>query len=76
MSEITREELAAADGRNGKPAYVAYKGTVYDVSDSDMWDDGDHMGSHDAGADLTEEQEDAPHDEAILDLPVVGALKD
>ncbi|MCJ7793611.1 cytochrome b5, partial [Candidatus Bathyarchaeota archaeon] len=46
-----------------KPAYLAYKGKVYDVAQSSFWLDGDHLGMHDAGKDLTEELEMAPHRE-------------
>jgi predicted heme/steroid binding protein len=53
---------------------VAYEGNVYDVSDSAMWDDGDHMGSHEAGEDLTAAHDDAPHDVHIVDFPQVGTL--
>lgn len=74
MTEFTAAELAKFDGRNGQPAYVAYKGTVYDVSGSGMWGDGDHGGFHQAGADLTAEHDDAPHDELVVDFPVVGTL--
>ena len=74
MKEFTAEELAHYDGRDGRPAYVVYEGTVYDVSESAMWDDGDHGGMHQAGADLTEEHEDAPHDVLVTDFPSVGTL--
>ena len=74
MREFTLEDLKQYNGRDGNPAYVAYDGKVYDVSDSSMWDDGDHMGSHDAGADLTAEHDDAPHDVHIVDFPQVGVL--
>lgn len=74
MKEITLEELKEFDGTDGKPAYVAYKGMVYDVTESAMWGDGDHEGMHSAGVDLTVEHEDAPHDEHILDFPEVGRL--
>ena len=74
MKEFTADELAKFDGLHGQPAYVAYKGTVYDVSASSMWADGDHGGFHQAGADLTAEFDDAPHDELIVDFPVVGTL--
>jgi len=74
MREFTLEDLKQFDGVDGRPAYVAYDGTVYDVSDSSMWDDGDHMGSHSAGADLTAEHDDAPHDVHIIDFPIVGTL--
>ena len=38
---VTRA-LAQYDGKNGNPAYVAYKGKVYDVSASFLWKDGNH----------------------------------
>jgi predicted heme/steroid binding protein len=74
MKEFTLEELAQFDGRDGRPAYVAYEGDVYDVSASPMWADGDHEGMHAAGADLTEAHDDAPHDVHIVDFPKVGTL--
>jgi predicted heme/steroid binding protein len=74
MADFTEAQLAEFDGRDGRPAYVAYKGVVYDVSDSAMWDEGDHLGSHSAGADLTDEHDDAPHEERIVDFPEVGRL--
>lgn len=74
MKEFTLEELKQFDGQDGRPAYVAYDGGVYDVSDSAMWDEGDHMGAHAAGDDLTEAHDDAPHDVHIVDFPKVGTL--
>jgi len=74
MREFTLEDLKQFDGQDGHPAYVAYEGTVYDVSESSMWDDGDHMGTHSAGEDLTEAHDDAPHDVHVTDFPVVGTL--
>jgi len=74
MREFTLGELQEFDGTDGKSAYVAYEGRVYDVSDSAMWDAGDHEGMHQAGADLTEAQDDAPHDVHIVDFPQVGTL--
>ena len=74
MKEFTLEELAEYDGRDGRPAYVAYEGVVYDVSESAMWSEGDHEGQHSAGGDLTEEHEDAPHDIYVTDFPEVGRL--
>ena len=74
MREFTAQELASYDGKGGQPAYVAYQGTVYDVSDSSMWSDGDHEGMHDAGLDLTAEHEDAPHDVHVTEFPIVGTL--
>ena len=74
MKEFTPDELAKFNGKNGQPAYVAYKGTVYDVTESSMWGDGDHEGCHEAGRDLTAEHEDAPHDVYVTDFPEVGTL--
>ncbi|MCX8006812.1 MAG: cytochrome B5 [Coriobacteriia bacterium] len=74
MKEFTLDELKSYDGKDGRPAYVAYKGIVYDVTESAMWSDGDHEGMHFAGQDLTDAHDDAPHDEHILDFPEVGRL--
>ena len=76
MKEYTLEELAEYDGRNGK-TYVAYQGQVYDVSNSDLWENGTHKGTHNAGKNLTEEMDDAPHGpEELKDYPVVGTLRE
>ncbi len=74
MKEITLEELKSYNGKDGQPAYVAYMGVVYDVTESAMWGDGEHEAMHDAGLDLTEAHSDAPHDEYIVDFPEVGRL--
>ncbi|HET6498573.1 MAG TPA: cytochrome b5 domain-containing protein [Coriobacteriia bacterium] len=74
MKEFTLEDLAKYDGKDGMPAYVAYKGVVYDVTESSMWPDGAHEAMHDAGADLTEAHDDAPHDDHIVDFPEVGRV--
>ena len=75
MKKFTERELALYNGENGKPAYVAYKGKVYDVSASFLWKDGKHQVLHNAGADLTLALEQAPHGiEALERLPVVGIL--
>ena len=74
MKEFTLEELATYDGHEGRRSYVAYKGVVYDVTDSAMWGDGDHEGMHVAGSDLTAAHDDAPHDVYVTDFPEVGRL--
>jgi predicted heme/steroid binding protein len=74
--QFTVEELKEYNGKNGKPAYIAYKGKVYDVTDDYLWTDGEHQGEHSAGADLTEEMSLAPHIEDVLDrVKFVGILK-
>lgn len=77
MKEFTKEELARYNGRNGLPAYTAYRGKVYDVTGSFLWKDGSHQVLHKAGADLTDALEQAPHDEDVLQkFPVVGTLRE
>lgn len=73
--KLTLKELEEYNGKGGKPAYIAYKGKVYDVSASSFWLDGDHLGTHQAGKDLTEELELAPHSEEVLErTKLVGVL--
>ena len=69
------QELEENNGKDGKPAYFAYKGKVYDVSQSSFWLEGDHLGMHQAGKDLTEELELAPHkEENFQRVKLVGDL--
>ena len=73
--KITLEELKQGDGKEGRPAYIAYKGKVYDVTNDYLWIDGDHQGEHQAGKDLTEELSKAPHGEETLELvKLIGTL--
>lgn len=73
--KFTLEELKQFDGRDGRPAYVAFKGKVYDVSDSFLWAGGDHQGQHEAGKDITDEIKYAPHSEEVLErVKKVGVL--
>ncbi len=73
--EMSEDELSFFDGSEGRQAYFAYQGKIYDVSNSSLWKDGTHMARHKAGVDLTGILPQAPHDESkILDMPVVGTL--
>ena len=75
LSKFTIKELEEYTGKNGKPAYVAYQGKVYDISQSGLWGGGQHMGMHDAGKDITEELELAPHGEELLErVKLIGLL--
>jgi predicted heme/steroid binding protein/uncharacterized membrane protein len=72
---VQEEELRASNGQEGRPAYVAYQGKVYDVSASPKWRGGQHMRRHNAGQDLTADFGAAPHDESVLGrVPLVGEL--
>ncbi len=74
--DLTPAELERFDGRDGGKAYFAYKGTIYDATDSPMWKNGTHMGRHQAGVDLTDALGQAPHgEEKVLPLPAVGKLR-
>lgn len=73
---MREEELQHYDGREGRLAYVAVNGKIYDVTSSPLWTDGDHQGAHQAGADLTEELKTAPHVRAVIErFKVVGELE-
>jgi predicted heme/steroid binding protein len=73
--DLTAEQLAAYDGREGRPACFALEGKIYDATDSKLWKQGVHMGRHNAGADLTEALKLAPHgQEKVTAMEQVGAL--
>ncbi len=76
MKEFTSKNLESFNGKKGVPTYTSYQGKVYDVSESSLWVDGEHMGSHLAGKDLTEEISSAPHGAEVFErFPQVGTLK-
>ena len=73
--EMTLTELAAFDGEEGRPAYIAFKGKIYDISLNIFWQNGNHLDRHRAGVDLTDMISQAPHgEEHILFMPEVGQL--
>jgi predicted heme/steroid binding protein len=77
MKIFTVKDLVRHNGKNGKPAYVAYEGKVYDVTNSFLWRDGRHQVLHNAGTDLTIAMEQAPHSGDILaKFPVIGILQE
>lgn len=72
--ELTIEELAAFNGQNGQPAYVAHDGIIYDLSAVSKWVTGEHNGIK-AGTDITGVIENAPHGVANLKLAkVIGKI--
>ncbi len=73
--KFTSEELAEFNGQEGRRAFVAYSGRVFDVTESRLWRNGQHSARHLAGRDLTEMMINAPHDAALLGkFPVVGEI--
>ena len=72
---MTLKQLQHYNGKNGSKAYVAFKGKVYDVSSSPSWQNGTHQGMHEAGLDLTQAMENAPHAQEVFDgFNVVDSL--
>ncbi len=70
--DMSSEALAYFDGKEDRPAYIAYKGDIYDVSKSGIWYGGMHFFRHAAGNDLTGFLSQAPHgEEKILKMPRV-----
>jgi predicted heme/steroid binding protein/uncharacterized membrane protein len=75
--EFSPKELQEFNGTEDRPAYVAFKDRVIDVSASQHWHHGRHMGTHQAGHDLSEEIHAAPHGTEVLErFPQVGVLKE
>lgn len=73
--EFTLQELSYYDGSEGRPAYVAVNGKVYDVSLEAVWGGASHFGLK-AGKDLTKEFGDCHKNTNILNnLKVVGVIK-
>ncbi len=76
---LTRDQLAQFDGKEGRAAYVAVDGVIYDVSASLSWPEGAHsrcdLGAM-AGNDLSEVMQKAPANmRSLLErMPVVGRL--
>ena len=72
----THGELEGFDGKDGRPAYVAYAGKIYDVSHSPLWKNGQHLKIHLAGTDLTRAMKNAPHgDEVFKTFAQTGEVK-
>jgi predicted heme/steroid binding protein/uncharacterized membrane protein len=76
MKELTSDELASSNGKEGSPIHIAFQGKIYDVTKSPLWSKGLHMNRHPAGRDLTGEISAAPHGTEVFDrYPQVGILK-
>jgi predicted heme/steroid binding protein len=72
---FTPGELAFYNGRDGRPAYVAVSGIVYDVSGRKEWENGIHADLYHVGTDLTIQMESAPHGKEVLQhFPQVGTF--
>ncbi|MEC7754515.1 MAG: cytochrome b5 domain-containing protein [Bacteroidota bacterium] len=76
LKSYTKAQLALRNGQDKPEVWVAYKGEIYDVSDSRLWKTGKHY-EHWAGQDLTDELPDAPHTDKVFErFELVGVLVD
>lgn len=75
---LTLEQLKEFDGKDGRPAYVAADGVIYDLTSSRLWRGGVHDPGHGdvkAGTDVTALLEKSPHGkEHFYRFPIVGEL--
>ena len=75
---FTLEELAQYDGLEGRKAYIAVDGIVYDVTEIPQWKDGIHQGRFQAGKDYSKEiRSESPHGLSMLSrAEKIGVLID
>ncbi|HRI27244.1 MAG TPA: cytochrome b5 domain-containing protein [Chitinophagales bacterium] len=74
LPSFTLSQLALRNGQDRSEIWVAYKGVIYDVSNSRMWRNGQHY-EHWAGQDLTPEIAHAPHTDQVFErFTPVGIL--
>ena len=74
LTEYTRPQLALRNGQDKPQIWVAYKGIIYNVTESRLWRNGQHY-EHWAGQDLTHELADAPHIDNVFEkFEKVGRL--
>lgn len=75
LIELTLEELSNYNGKDGKPAYIAVQGFIYDVTNSSLWRNGQHNG-FEAGQDLTDIIiNQSPHGLSTLSrVPKIGII--
>ncbi len=74
LPTITKRQLSLHNGVDKIKIWVAYKGLVYDVSESRLWKNGKHY-EHWAGQDLTDELPEAPHTEKVFEkFKCIGIL--
>jgi predicted heme/steroid binding protein len=75
LPRYTKSQLALRNGQDKPEIWVAYKGIIYDVTESRLWRKGQHY-EHWAGQDLTDELADSPHtDEVFERFMTIGILK-
>lgn len=75
MKKYTLQQLSLRNGQDKPEIWVAYKGNIYDVTESRLWRNGKHY-EHWAGQDLTKELAHAPHSESVFNkFTIIGELE-
>ncbi len=75
LTLYSRAQLALRNGQDKPEVWIAYKGLIYNVTNSRLWHKGTHY-EHWAGQDLTDELKDAPHTEMVFEkFKPIGVLK-
>jgi len=74
MMTYTQSQLALRNGNDREQIWIAYRGIIYDVTNSRLWSRGMHY-EHWAGQDLTDELRDAPHTDSVFKkFKIIGVL--
>lgn len=63
---FSKAQLALRNGQDKPQIWCAFKGLIYDMTDSRLWRNGKHY-EHWAGQDLTLELKNAPHTEKVFE---------
>lgn len=69
MRKFTKETLSNYNGKNGRPAYIAFNGTVYDITNNTHWLNGENNGIH-AGCDVSLDLAQSP----VLELAHINQV--
>lgn len=74
LPTYSRSQLALRNGQDRSEIWVCFEGTIYDLTASRLWRNGQHY-EHWAGQDLTQELKDAPHSNYVFKkFPIIGRL--
>jgi predicted heme/steroid binding protein len=77
MLRLTLSQLSQYDGIDGRRAFIAVDGLIYEVTNSSHWRNGTHIHNSNAraGRDLSILINSSPHGRGVLgNVPVVGTL--
>ena len=76
LPEYTIRQLSLKNGQDSSEIWVAYKGLIYDMTQSLKWYKGLHY-EHWSGQDLTDELANAPHSDSVFNKFIpIGKVKE